>query len=647
MIRLRTLGTLDLRASGGEELRAVLAQPRRAALLAYLALATPRGTQRRDTLLALFWPELDTDRARNALGQAVHFLRRSISADAIVNRNGDGLAIEWSNFWCDAAAFEESLDGNRVGEALAHYRGDLLEGFHIDDAPAFERWLATERTRLATRYAKALESLATQREEASDFHGAVAHWQTLATRDPYSSRLTLRLMRALKAAGDPAGALLRAQHHEQLLRDELAIAPDAEVTALVRQIQSEGPKHTVFDAMPAVVPLPRARVSSAPQSATNKPPRAALPSRRRTALLAAGLIGVCIVGGAAVLKRGSNGAAIPAAASAQAPHTESGVPNDEYVRAMHARARNAEMSRSEIGLATARDAYERAIARDSSFAPAYAGLSELYGLLGLYGFMTVEPALDSSRMLANQAVALNENDSEARTALGVTLANAGEFAAAEREFRRAIDHRPDDAIAHYYYSMLLIALGRGEDAQREARRAAESGLSGWRGVQAAERHAHWLLTGERPHFKLPPKDRRPSLKLEPGDPWAIARQAEDLAEVGECTDARLDLERAERLAPDNVRMRPFMARVDWWCGQRPRARALLEDLKRRPDARDYAFDAALMHTFFGEKDSAFVWLGHNRWTMLELAILSAAPYLDPLRSDPRFLRMQQRIGVRK
>ena len=84
MIHFRTLGALDLRGSGGEELRTVLAQPKRTALLAYLALTTPRGPHRRDTLLALFWPEQDTDHARNALSQAVHFLRRSLGAEALI-----------------------------------------------------------------------------------------------------------------------------------------------------------------------------------------------------------------------------------------------------------------------------------------------------------------------------------------------------------------------------------------------------------------------------------------------------------------------------------------------------------------------------------------------------------------------------------
>ena len=71
MIQLRVLGGTDLRSSDGQELRAVLAQPKRPALLVYLALASPRGPHRRDCLIALFWPKQDTDHARNALSQAM------------------------------------------------------------------------------------------------------------------------------------------------------------------------------------------------------------------------------------------------------------------------------------------------------------------------------------------------------------------------------------------------------------------------------------------------------------------------------------------------------------------------------------------------------------------------------------------------
>src|SRR5688500_4138012 len=137
MIRLRTLGALDLRDSEGQQLRGVLAQPKRIALLAYLTLATPRGPQRRDTLVALFWPDHDEEHARNALNQAVHFLRRSLGPDALVNRNGDELGLDRGQLWCDAVAFDEALDAGRLNEAVDLYRGELFEGFHVVAAPEF------------------------------------------------------------------------------------------------------------------------------------------------------------------------------------------------------------------------------------------------------------------------------------------------------------------------------------------------------------------------------------------------------------------------------------------------------------------------------------------------------------------------------
>ena len=103
----------------------------------------------------------------------------------------------------------------------------------------------------------------------------------------------------------------------------------------------------------------------------------------------------------------------------------------------------------------------------------------------------------------------------------------------------------------------------------------------------------------------------------------------------------------EQLVPaNNMRMLPYVGSVYWWCGERAQARWLLAETKRRPDARDQGYRIAQLHTLFGEKDSAFVWLERHRWTMAELSGLSATKAMDPLRSDPRFAQLQQRLGVR-
>lgn len=131
MIELCTLGALELTSADSSAVGSVLAQPRRAALLCYLALASPRGFHRRDTLFALFWPEDDAEHARHALRQSVYFLRRALGGKTIVSRGDNELALAPDQLDCDVWAFEAALDQGRPADALALYRGQLLAGFHI------------------------------------------------------------------------------------------------------------------------------------------------------------------------------------------------------------------------------------------------------------------------------------------------------------------------------------------------------------------------------------------------------------------------------------------------------------------------------------------------------------------------------------
>src|SRR5215208_3837389 len=101
MIRLRTLGSLELRDAGGRDLDALLAQPKRLALLVYLAAARPFGVHRRDKLLALFWPELGETHARDALNQALSVLRQSLGSDSFARRGVDEVGIDPERISCD------------------------------------------------------------------------------------------------------------------------------------------------------------------------------------------------------------------------------------------------------------------------------------------------------------------------------------------------------------------------------------------------------------------------------------------------------------------------------------------------------------------------------------------------------------------
>src|SRR5690348_5678272 len=119
-VRLTTLGGVRCTTESGE-VHAVTSQPRRVALLVYLALAQPRGFHSRDRLLALFWPDYDEQRARNALSQALHFLRRSLGADALVSGAEDQLRLDTELVSCDVIEFEAALAAGRMAKAVDLY----------------------------------------------------------------------------------------------------------------------------------------------------------------------------------------------------------------------------------------------------------------------------------------------------------------------------------------------------------------------------------------------------------------------------------------------------------------------------------------------------------------------------------------------
>lgn len=239
MAELYVLGGLDLR-EGGERLDEILAQPKRTALLAYLVVATPPGFQSRDTLLALLWPESGRRRARASLRKALHFLRGHLGQDAVVSR-GDTVA---AGVWSDAAAFDAACEEGEPRKALELYRGDLLDGFHLSGAPAFERWLEGERQRLRRRALTAAWRVAELEEEAGNGIEAARFAHRALRIDPLDGISVRRLMELLHRLGDRAGALRVYERQVVRLRDELGTEPAAETRELKARILRSGEEVT-------------------------------------------------------------------------------------------------------------------------------------------------------------------------------------------------------------------------------------------------------------------------------------------------------------------------------------------------------------------------------------------------------------------
>ncbi|MFL5540989.1 MAG: BTAD domain-containing putative transcriptional regulator, partial [Longimicrobiaceae bacterium] len=212
---------------------------RRMALLAVLAVARGRPVGR-ERLIGLLWPEHAGDAARHTLSESLYVLRRELGADLFTSV-GDEVALSPAAVRSDVGAFEQALEEGRLEDAVREYGGPLLEGFFVDDAPEFERWVDGERDRLARACAAALEALAERAEAAGARMEAVEWWRSLAAHDPYSSRAVLRLVQALDAAGERAAALRAAAAHAARMREELGVEPGEALAAFVERLRAELP----------------------------------------------------------------------------------------------------------------------------------------------------------------------------------------------------------------------------------------------------------------------------------------------------------------------------------------------------------------------------------------------------------------------
>lgn len=238
MIRFHMLGALELRAADSSEIRSVVAQPKRTALLAYLAAASPQGFHRRDTLLGLFWPESDQLRGRDSLRQAVRFLRRSLGEGVLVGRGDEEVAIDPARLWCDAAAFRAAIAANDFSHAIDLYRGDFLSGFFVSGAPELERWIETERASLRNEAVRALWALAERLESAGDAPGAVARARQAAKLGPDDEPTVRRLIALFDRLDDRASAVRTYQEFAARLAREYGEEPSVITRAALDALMS-------------------------------------------------------------------------------------------------------------------------------------------------------------------------------------------------------------------------------------------------------------------------------------------------------------------------------------------------------------------------------------------------------------------------
>lgn len=237
MIRLRLLGPLALEHEDGTAIRSVLAQPKRLALLAYLAVPHPPSRRSRDELVGLFWPERDDEHARTNLRQTLYRVRRSLGKGVLVGKGRERVGADPDRLWCDAAAFTAAVEDARSEDALELYRGAFLEGFHLEGAPEFERWVDRERRRLRLQAVDAAWDLTDRTMERGD-PDAARRWADRALRlAPYDGRALRRYLALMDRLGQPASAVRAYEAYAARLQEDLELEPAPETRALIEQVR--------------------------------------------------------------------------------------------------------------------------------------------------------------------------------------------------------------------------------------------------------------------------------------------------------------------------------------------------------------------------------------------------------------------------
>lgn len=328
MIDFCLLGSVALARDDGEEIRTLLARPKQIALLAYLAGRHPRGWQRRNSLLALFWPESDDRRARFSLRTALHGLRAELGPDIVLARGDDEVAINFDLVRCDAVAFEEALAGQRLREALTIYRGPFLEGLIVPGLADFHIWLDERRESLRRQAVGAAVALADAADARGDLDD-VLQWNRRAMElSPHEETLLRRALRTLELRGERAEALRVFEQWEARLGTELESEPSPETLSEVARLRAplgsgtRAPRRTALpapstppiDTMPPPAPTPKAVAEDFHHRS----------ARRRSRVALGAVVGVALLVGALFVHRRTAGATAKGTGTAVLPFAFTG-----------------------------------------------------------------------------------------------------------------------------------------------------------------------------------------------------------------------------------------------------------------------------------------------------------------------------------
>jgi DNA-binding SARP family transcriptional activator len=475
MIELRVLGTLAIQSLNGGGPSAAVTQPKRLALLLYLALAEPSGPHSRESLMALLWPEADDESTRHSLRNTLYGLRQALGEGAIASRGEGYIELDPAAIRCDAIEVRGLLAAGRWRDALAGWGGDLAPGFHVSGAPEFERWLDDQRAALRRAVADAGWRRVDEMERGGEpglGEAARRAWSI----DPTNEAGARRLMQLLDATTGRAAALRAYDDLVDYLRREYDTAPSAETRAFADRLSVRihgSPPSQPVAALPAGPAIPPPATPVAAPSAGDV--RRQHVFKRRVLIATAILVAAGVSRAALRVPLSAHSRSSSDAAAQAARHQDGGLllpvryradtaAYGSYLRGMSLRFQGQH--------AAALDTFAALVGRAPQYPPGLSGLAHSYGFAVLSGITPPNEGYPKAEEAARRAIALDSTSASAYLILGgVEMAWRWNLPLAGKLIDKGLALDPGDAEAHVVRALWFRWRGELDSALAEARRA--------------------------------------------------------------------------------------------------------------------------------------------------------------------------------
>jgi eukaryotic-like serine/threonine-protein kinase len=301
--------------------------------------------------------------------------------------------------------------------------------------------------------------------------------------------------------------------------------------------------------------------------------------------------------------------------------------------------------RTPESLEKSKDYFNQAIQRDPNYALAYVGLADYYNVVSDYSPVPDSEAGPKARVAAEKALAIDDSLAEAHASLAGAHWSMLQFAAAEKEFQRALELNPNYANAQHWYGLFLSWDARHSEGISHLRRAVELDP-----LNLQYNASLGQALGDARQYDAGVEQLKRTLEMDPNYAQAHGQLARIYLNMGKYDLWLEEWKKSTTLykQTDELAIAEEVSRVYSKSGFKP---AKLREIEMRKQLAKRRYvdpsDIAYVYADLGDKEQTFVWLDKALADKAGgLDVVKVVPSMDPWRSDPRYLDLLKRMGLR-